>query len=139
VPLARAPRRILQVFFYIDPAFLKDPAMRQVQSLTLSYTFFRTGELEVLDIENEYQKRVASSAAARAHMQQGAGAGTAAGQPPGVADAAAAAVAAAAGSSTSAAVRKWTEEVAARTGVPVPPAVAIAAAAGPSAGSPARG
>jgi cytochrome c oxidase assembly protein Cox11 len=32
----------LQLLFYIDPEFAKDPNMRNVKSLTLSYTFFRT-------------------------------------------------------------------------------------------------
>jgi cytochrome c oxidase assembly protein subunit 11 len=38
----------MPVFFYVDPAFLDDPAMDSVSSLTLSYTFFpvqdRAGE-----------------------------------------------------------------------------------------------
>jgi Cytochrome c oxidase assembly protein CtaG/Cox11 len=61
---------LLQIFFYVDPAFLKDPQMENVKSLTLSYTFFRTGEAEVLDIANEYQKREASIAAAKAQLQK---------------------------------------------------------------------
>lgn len=43
----------MPVFFYVDPAFLDDPAMANVKSLTLSYTFFRTGEQEVQDIAAE--------------------------------------------------------------------------------------
>lgn len=34
----------LQVFFYIDPDFVDDPSMQDVQDVTLSYTFFRTGD-----------------------------------------------------------------------------------------------
>ena len=45
------------VFFYIDPLFLEDPAMDGVKSLTLSYTFFRTGEQEVMDVAHEIAKR----------------------------------------------------------------------------------
>ena len=45
------------VFFYIDPLFLEDPAMDGVKSLTLSYTFFRTGEQEVMDVAHELAKR----------------------------------------------------------------------------------
>jgi len=28
------------VFFYIDPEFARDPAMRKIEQITLSYTFF---------------------------------------------------------------------------------------------------
>lgn len=45
------------VFFYIDPLFLQDPAMDGVKSLTLSYTFFDTGDKEVMDIAHELAKR----------------------------------------------------------------------------------
>ena len=31
----------MQVFFYIDPEFATDPKMDGINSLTLSYTFFR--------------------------------------------------------------------------------------------------
>ena len=34
----------MPVFFYIDPEFVDDPAMRNVGTITLSYTFFKTGE-----------------------------------------------------------------------------------------------
>lgn len=34
----------MPVLFYIDPAFLKDPAMEEVQSLVLSYTFFKANQ-----------------------------------------------------------------------------------------------
>jgi cytochrome c oxidase assembly protein subunit 11 len=34
----------MPVFFFIDPEFCKDPAMASVQNITLSYTFFKTGD-----------------------------------------------------------------------------------------------
>lgn len=34
----------MPVFFFIDPDFLKDPAMDTVNLITLSYTFFKTGD-----------------------------------------------------------------------------------------------
>lgn len=37
----------MPVFFFIDPEILQDPAMENVNSITLSYTFFKTGEEEV--------------------------------------------------------------------------------------------
>jgi cytochrome c oxidase assembly protein Cox11 len=40
-----------QVFFFIDPEILNDPAMDNVHEITLSYTFFKTGE----DDEDEVQ------------------------------------------------------------------------------------
>jgi cytochrome c oxidase assembly protein subunit 11 len=30
----------MPVFFYIDPEFLKDPAMKGIDTITLNYTFF---------------------------------------------------------------------------------------------------
>jgi cytochrome c oxidase assembly protein subunit 11 len=35
---------LFQVFFYIDPEFLEDPAMDGVNNIVLSYTFFKCGE-----------------------------------------------------------------------------------------------
>lgn len=32
----------MPVFFYIDPEFLKDPTMRNIDTITLNYTFFST-------------------------------------------------------------------------------------------------
>jgi cytochrome c oxidase assembly protein subunit 11 len=34
----------MPVFFFIDPEILKDPSMENVKNITLSYTFFKTGE-----------------------------------------------------------------------------------------------
>lgn len=36
----------MPLFFYIDPDFCDDPSMEDVREVTLSYTFFRTGNLE---------------------------------------------------------------------------------------------
>jgi cytochrome c oxidase assembly protein subunit 11 len=36
----------MPVFFYIDPEFTKDSSMDGVNSIVLSYTFFKTGEEE---------------------------------------------------------------------------------------------
>jgi len=47
----------MPVFFFIDPEFLNDPAMANIQSLTLAYCFHRTGELSVLDVATELKKR----------------------------------------------------------------------------------
>ena len=35
----------MPVFFYIDPEFLDDRRMRNVDTMTLSYTFFRASDL----------------------------------------------------------------------------------------------
>lgn len=34
----------MPVFFFIDPDVMKDPAMKDVKNITLSYTFFKTGD-----------------------------------------------------------------------------------------------
>jgi len=36
----------MPVFFYIDPDFMDDPQMANINNITLSYTFFKTGEEE---------------------------------------------------------------------------------------------
>ena len=43
----------MPVFFFIDPEFLADPSMDNVHDITLSYTFFNTGEEEV---EEQFEK-----------------------------------------------------------------------------------
>lgn len=47
---------LFQIFFYIDPEFLDDPSMDNIQTLTLSYTFFRTGESEIQGLEAEVKQ-----------------------------------------------------------------------------------
>jgi cytochrome c oxidase assembly protein Cox11 len=37
----------MPVFFFIDPAFEKDPYLTNVDTITLSYTFFKTGDEKV--------------------------------------------------------------------------------------------
>ena len=37
----------MPVFFFIDPEIINDPAMESTTSITLSYTFFKTGEEEI--------------------------------------------------------------------------------------------
>lgn len=48
------PKEVIDmpVFFYIDPEFAKDPAMDAVTDITLSYTFFKTGEEDVEPVED---------------------------------------------------------------------------------------
>ena len=76
------------MFFFIDPAFLDDPALATVKTVTLSYTFFRTGDKEVLDIASEILKSEAGPVASGGPHEQ---------------------------DSTRERIRRWTEEVAAKT------------------------
>lgn len=55
----------MPVFFFVDPAFLEDPAMANVQTLILSYCFHRTGELSVASVESELAKRHVEGEAAK--------------------------------------------------------------------------
>jgi hypothetical protein len=93
--------------------------MENVKSLTLSYTFFRTGDPEVLDIAAEIRKQEAPG------MRGEAGSGTAPG--------AGAGLAGAVPEPAAARIKAWTEEVAAKTGV----RVKAGGAAGAGAGTPA--
>ena len=34
----------MPVFFYIDPDIVNDPSMKNTTNITLSYTFFKTGD-----------------------------------------------------------------------------------------------
>lgn len=47
----------MPVLFYVDPSIITDPALQDVKDITLSYTFFRTGDMQVLDLEDEMRKR----------------------------------------------------------------------------------
>jgi cytochrome c oxidase assembly protein subunit 11 len=96
----------MPVFFYIDPSFLQDPAMDGVKSLTLSYTFFRTGEQEVLDASDEIRKQ-----------EVGKGSGIAGSGVASSVALSAGAAAEAADANTSERVKAWTREVAAKAGL----------------------
>jgi len=37
----------MPVFFYVDPEFLQDRRMKNVKTLTLSYTFFKSSDIEL--------------------------------------------------------------------------------------------
>jgi len=43
----------MPVFFFIDPEIVDDPAMENVSNITLSYTFFKTGEEEEEKMEKK--------------------------------------------------------------------------------------
>ncbi len=45
----------MPVFFFVDPEFSDDPAMESVNNITLSYTFFKTGE-EKVEIDQTVKK-----------------------------------------------------------------------------------
>ena len=47
IPTAPGPSSQVDmpVFFYVDPEFLDDRTMRRVNTMTLSYTFFRASDL----------------------------------------------------------------------------------------------
>lgn len=48
----------MPVFFYIDPEFANDPAMDSVNTITLSYTFFKTGEEDEEPVEDAITNKV---------------------------------------------------------------------------------
>ena len=52
----------MPVFFYIDPDFVKDPSMENVNTITLSYTFFKTGEEEPEVVNTAANSSTANSA-----------------------------------------------------------------------------
>lgn len=37
----------MPVFFYIDPEFLQDRKMRNINTMTLSYTFFKAADIDL--------------------------------------------------------------------------------------------
>ena len=39
----------MPVFFYVDPEFATDPKMREINHLTLSYTFFKVDEEDFVE------------------------------------------------------------------------------------------
>ena len=62
----------MPVFFYIDPEFLDDPAMDGVNSITLSYTFFKTDEEDVEGEEKAAMAKAASAADEAMAAKEGA-------------------------------------------------------------------
>lgn len=59
----------MPVFFFIDPEIVDDPAMENVNNITLSYTFFKTGEEEIED-EEDNNKIVVHGNAVAGNQQQ---------------------------------------------------------------------
>lgn len=57
----------VQVFFFIDPEILNDRTMDNVHEITLSYTFFKTGEEDAIQVS-----RVESRAWRQASQQSAA-------------------------------------------------------------------
>lgn len=43
----------MPVFFFIDPEMCDDPTMRNVNNITLSYTFFKTDDVDEDDVEDD--------------------------------------------------------------------------------------
>jgi cytochrome c oxidase assembly protein subunit 11 len=56
----------MPVFFFVDPAYADDPYLTSQDKLTLSYTFFKTGDEEVEEIE----RRVRKAAKAKAQKEK---------------------------------------------------------------------
>jgi len=88
----------MPLFFYLDPDFCDDSSMEGVREVTLSYTFFRTGDLEAedaADVAAQEGKEAAEGAegARRKGVARTHGPGD---------------------------VKGWTEETAAKLGVPLP-------------------
>ena len=50
----------MPVFFFIDPDILKDPSMESVTNITLSYTFFKTGDEEIDQIVESERLKIKS-------------------------------------------------------------------------------
>ena len=46
----------MPVFFYIDPDIVNDPSMKNTTNITLSYTFFKTGDEKDELIESQKEK-----------------------------------------------------------------------------------
>lgn len=58
----------MPVFFFIDPDFVDDPAMENVNHITLSYTFFKTGE-EAEEVSGKVDTNSVTSVAAVAERK----------------------------------------------------------------------
>ena len=57
----------MPVFFFIDPDFLKDKNMNAVDTITLSYTFFKAGDSDAPEVAGMLQQH-----APRMHKQPAA-------------------------------------------------------------------
>lgn len=51
----------MPVFFFIDPEICDDPSMSAVHNITLSYTFFKTDDVNEEDVEEEEEEEIASA------------------------------------------------------------------------------
>lgn len=51
----------MPVFFFLDPEMLDDPAMDNVNNVTLSYTFFQTAEENAVEEEDEEEEKLEGS------------------------------------------------------------------------------
>ena len=65
----------MPVFFFIDPEIVKDPAMDGVNIITLSYTFFLTGEDEVVVKDARKEKTSAESSTGSSSSSGASGGG----------------------------------------------------------------
>ena len=48
----------MPVFFFIDPDILKDHTLDNANVIILAYTFFKTGEEDVIENTNQNKKEV---------------------------------------------------------------------------------
>ncbi|DAZ97847.1 TPA: hypothetical protein N0F65_002517 [Lagenidium giganteum] len=56
----------MPVFFFIDPEMCDDPSMSGVHNITLSYTFFKTDDVNEEDVKDDDEWRVQSTSTATA-------------------------------------------------------------------------
>ena len=71
----------MPVLFFIDKEFLDDPLLRRVNNITLSYTFFKTGDEPADDADDADDDEQLAEEAAAATAAAGAAAGARAGGP----------------------------------------------------------
>jgi len=119
----------MPVFFYVDPSILADPAMAGVRTISLAYTFFRTGDGDAEASAQGGKGGFDLSAAQEAHqrsldeMRAHPGSGTEVD---------------ASEEDQRARIARWTRETAANLGVPVQGAAGAAAPAAPGGGQSAK-
>jgi cytochrome c oxidase assembly protein subunit 11 len=61
----------MPVFFYLDPEFASDPAMNDVSSLVLSYTFFQSDDFEGDEYDEENNSNTSSSSSSSSSSNSG--------------------------------------------------------------------